>query len=123
MIRMGGIVGNQFKSFYSWISSKGNCLFVQHCCRRKSKLNQIFSFKLFSLSVRSRTLLMYNEESEQPPSTLNISDYLRAFSVVFSFSDDKPEVESYAQPPSISFDENRSMNDEPFTSREYSFSK
>jgi hypothetical protein len=42
---------------------------------------------------------------------------------VFSFSDDEAKVESYAQKPSISFDENRSANDESLTSREYSFSK
>ncbi|XP_028407111.1 cyclic AMP-responsive element-binding protein 3-like protein 2 [Dendronephthya gigantea] len=76
-----------------------------------------------TMSVRSRTLLEYKEEAEHPPSTLNISDYLRAFSIVFSFTKDKPEVDSYPQQPSISFDENRSINDDSFASREYSFSK
>lgn len=74
-----------------------------------------------TLPVRSRTLLEYKEESE-PSSSLNISHYLRAFSVVFSFSKDKPEVDSYPKAPSISFDDGRNTNDDGFT-KEYSFSK
>lgn len=79
---------------------------------------------LLYVLVRSRTLLQYNEETEQTPSSMNISHYLRAFSVVFSFAHDKAEVDHFSQPPGFSMDENRSMNDETFTAtRDYSFSK
>ena len=91
---------------------------------RHAKMEICFANSNFAyVLVRSRTLLEYKEETEQPQSSLNISHYLRAFSVVFSFANNKPEVESYPQSPSISFDENRSTNDDTFTNREYSFSK
>ena len=43
--------------------------------------------------------------------------------VFFPFSDDNTEVETYPQASTLSFDENRSLNDDTFTSKEYSFSK
>ncbi|XP_046856869.1 cyclic AMP-responsive element-binding protein 3-like protein 4 [Xenia sp. Carnegie-2017] len=74
-----------------------------------------------TMPVRSRTLLEYKEDSDtKSQTTLNISHYLRAFSVVFSHADDKHDVDGYST-SAISFEENKSRNKDTY--RDYAFSK